>query len=442
MSPALSNTDIDPRSVIDGLLTYIDASPSPYHACHEASETLKAHGFVELHRRDHWPSGPGKWFVTDGGALVAWVVGDLTPQDAPFRLVGAHTDSPNLRVKARPDTGRAGWRQLGVEVYGGALVNSWLDRDLGISGRVTIRMPDHPQGFETRLLKVDEPLLRVPQLAIHLDREINDKGLQLNRQNHLVPVWGLGPIDQGGFVRFVADQLDIDAGDVLAWDLMLHDLTPSTVGGVDQDLIFAPRLDNLLSCYVALDAITRLGDGPPDSIPVIALFDHEEIGSESATGASGTLLSQVIERIVVAAGGDRTDLLRALAGSVCVSSDMAHATHPNYPERHEPDHHITIDGGPVIKINANQRYASDATTVAQFQLACDAVNVPTQRYIHRTDMACGSTIGPITAAGLAIPTVDVGVAQLSMHSAREVTGVVDPVRMVAALGAFLSPSPS
>lgn len=428
-------------STVDDLLGFIDRSPTPYHAVAEASALLATAGFTSVRRADPWPEGGGRYVLAEGGLLVAWI-DEGRPADAGFRILGAHTDSPNLRVKARPDTGRVGWRQLGVEVYGGALVNSWLDRDLGLAGRVAVRDPAAPGGHRTELLHVDRPILRVPQLAIHLDREINDKGLLLNRQSHLVPVWGLGPPDHGAFVRFVADQLGVAEPDVLAWDLMLHDLTPSTVGGIEQELIFAPRLDNLLSCFVALDAITRLGDGPPDSIPVITLFDHEEVGSESATGASGTLLSQVLERIVVAAGGDRTDLLRALAGSVCVSSDMAHATHPNYPERHEPDHHIAIDGGPVIKINANQRYASDTTSVAHFQVACDAVDVPTQRYIHRTDMVCGSTIGPMTAAGLAIPTVDVGVAQLSMHSAREVTGVVDPVRMVAALGAFLSPPPA
>jgi aspartyl aminopeptidase len=240
----------------------------------------------------------------------------------------------------------------------------------------------------------------------------------------------------------VAAQLGIDADQILGWDLMLHDLTPSTVGGIDHELVFAPRLDNLCSSFTAIEALTRLADGPPDSVAVVSLFDHEEVGSESSTGAAGTLLSQVLERIVSAGGGDRTDLLRALAGSVCVSADMAHATHPNYAERHEPGHPIALNGGPVIKINANQRYASDATSVAVFQLACEAADVPVQRYIHRTDMACGSTIGPMTAAGLAIPTVDVGIAQLSMHSARELTGADDPARLVAALGAFFAPSPT
>jgi aspartyl aminopeptidase len=376
--------------------------------------------------------------VADGGALIAWV-DDGTNADTPFRIVGAHTDSPNLRVKARPDTGRAGWRQVGVEVYGGALVNSWLDRDLGLSGRVTIRAPGEPHGFTTRLLAVDRPILRVPQLAIHLDREINERGLQLNKQTHLVPVWGLGTPTEGDLQRFVAAQLDIAETEILGWDLMLHDLTPSTVGGVDDELIFAPRLDNLASCFAAVEALAEAIPDAASATPVVVLFDHEEVGSTSATGAAGVVLSQVLERAVIARGGDRSDLLRSLAGSVCVSADMAHATHPNYLDRHEPTHHISINAGPVIKINANHRYASDAASVAVFQLACDQAGVPSQRYIHRTDMACGSTIGPMTAAGLAIPTVDVGIAQLSMHSAREMAGSDDPALLLAALAAFFSP---
>jgi aspartyl aminopeptidase len=326
-----------PRDTIDGLLRFIDASPSPYHAVATAAERLEAVGFGRLERTDSWESGSGRWFVTDGGALVAWVQGSIIPS-APFRIVGAHTDSPNLRVKARPDTGRAGWRQVGVEVYGGVLVNSWLDRDLGLSGRVTLREPSAPSGFTTMLLQVDRPILRVPQLAIHLDREINERGLQLNKQTHLVPVWGLGQPTDGDLQSFVATELGVAPSAILGWDLMLHDLVPSTVGGLEHDLVFAPRLDNLCSCSVAVDALCGFTADDSTVVPVVSLFDHEEVGSESATGAAGALLGQVLERIVSSNGGDRTDLLRALAGSVCVSADMAHATHPNYVERHEPDH--------------------------------------------------------------------------------------------------------
>ncbi len=420
-------------STVDDLLGFIDRSPTPYHAVAEASALLATAGFTSVRRADPWPEGGGRYVLAEGGLLVAWI-DEGRPADAGFRILGAHTDSPNLRVKARPDTGRVGWRQLGVEVYGGALVNSWLDRDLGLAGRVAVRDPAAPGGHRTELLHVDRPILRVPQLAIHLDREINERGLQLNKQQHLVPVWGLGDPLEGDLVHFLAAELGVGAADVLGWDLMLHDVVPSTVGGVDGELVFAPRLDNLCSCHCGIEALRTVADREPTAgVPVVVLFDHEEIGSTSATGAAGTVLAQVLERSVLARGGGRDDLLRATAASLCVSADMAHATHPNYPERHEPSHHIALNAGPVVKINANQRYASDATSIAAFELACERAGVPTQRYIHRTDLACGSTIGPMTAAGLAVPTVDVGVAQLSMHSIRELCGTADPPRLAAAL---------
>ena len=417
---------------VERLLQFIDAAPTPYHAVEQAAALLVDAGFTALHRSAEWPEVGGRHFVAEGGMLVAWVDEGRSPT-AGFRLFGAHTDSPNLRVKAKPDTGRVGWRQLGVEVYGGALVNSWLDRDLGVSGRVAVRDDAAPGGYQIRLLHLDRPLVRIPQLAIHLDREINERGLQLNKQSHLVPVWGLGDPVEGDLVGFVAAELGVGSADVLSWDLMLHDVVPSTVAGVDDDLVFAPRLDNLCSCHSGIEALVRAGDhGGVDVVPVVSLFDHEEIGSTSSTGAAGTILAQVLERSVLARSGSRAELLQAVGASLCVSADMAHATHPNYPERHEPAHHISVNAGPVVKINANQRYASDATSIAAFELACERAGVPTQRYIHRTDLACGSTIGPMTAAGLAVPTVDVGVPQLSMHSIRELCGTDDPPRLTAA----------
>jgi aspartyl aminopeptidase len=429
-----------PEEPVRSLLDFIDHSPTPYHAVDRAAAGLSEAGFERVHRERAWPEGGGRRFVAEGGLLVAWI-DEGRPATAGFRVLGAHTDSPNLRVKARPDTGRAGWRQLGVEVYGGALVNSWLDRDLGFAGRVAVRDRSSPGGHQVRLLHVDRPLLRVPQLAIHLDREINERGLQLNKQSHLVPVWGLGEPVEGDLVAFVAAELGVASADVLGWDLMLHDVVASTVGGAGSDLVFAPRLDNLCSCHSGLEALVRVAGGEAGTVvPVVSLFDHEEIGSTSSTGAAGTVLAQVLERTVLCRGGGRAELLRALAGSLCVSADMAHATHPNYPERHEPSHPIALNAGPVVKINANQRYASDATSIAAFELACDRAGVPTQRYIHRTDLACGSTIGPMTAAGLAIPTVDVGVPQLSMHSIRELCGVHDPPRLTDAVAEVFAPS--
>ena len=436
------------RSETLAMMGYIDASPSPYHAVTEAGARLVAGGFRALDLEDPWPTGPGGYVVERDGSLVAWWAPDGAPSDAPFRVVGAHTDSPNLRLKPHPDTGRAGFRQLAVEVYGGALLNSWLDRDLGLSGRVTVRAEGG--GVAHHLVLVDKALARVPQLAIHLDRDISSKGLLLNPQQHLVPIWGVGAVDEGGLVRFVADELGIDAGEILGWELMLHDLTPASFLGASGELLASARLDNLCSCFAAVRALLDVAQAvdSPNPAPrwmagagptAICLYDHEEVGSESATGAGGTLLASVLERAVAARGGDRDAFLRSMAGSVCASADMAHATHPNYSERHEPGHWIEANGGPVIKVNANQRYATDGRTSAEFALACERAEVPVQRFVSRTDLPCGSTIGPITSARLGMRTVDVGVAQLSMHSARELCGADDPARFVHALRAFLTP---
>ncbi len=408
---------------IEGMLDFIDACPTPFHVVERAAGFLRASGFTELDEADEWPDATGSRFVRRDGSLVAW---RHQACDAGFRIVGAHTDSPNLRITAQPDTGQAGCRQLGVEAYGSVLLNSWLDRDLGIAGRLAT-----PSG--TRLFRIDHPILRVPQLAIHLDREVNTKGLLLNPQTHIVPVWGLGLRTPGEFASVAAKAAGVDADEVLAWDAMLHDLTPSVIGGIDDEFVYAPRIDNQVSCWAGLQALI---DAPADSPPsaVLCLFDHEEVGSTSAQGAASTLLPTVLERIA----GSRGALHPALARSLCVSADGAHATHPNYPERHEPDHHIAIGSGPVIKRNANQRYATDAVGEAAFAAACEKAGVDHQLYVHRGDMPCGSTIGPFAASSTGVTTVDVGVAQLSMHSAREMCGVQDPVDFALALSAFLN----
>ncbi|CAN5576906.1 M18 family aminopeptidase [soil metagenome] len=428
---------------VDDLLAFVTAAPSPYHAVEEASRRLVAAGFAERDLAAAWDGPTDRGFVVRGGALVAWAVPAAAPAWAPFRIVGAHTDSPTLRIKPRPDTGAVGWRQLAVEVYGGALWNSWLDRDLGISGRVAVSGRADPL-----LVRLDRPLLRIPQLAIHLDRDVNGGGLKLNPQQHLTPVWGLGPVREGDFVDFLVEELPdgVDAADITGWDLMVHDLTPPARLGRHQELVASARLDNLCSSWAGIEGLVEASARPafdattPGApVQVVCLFDHEEVGSTSSTGADGALLAQVLERSVLSRAGDRDDLLRAFAGSLCASADMAHATHPNYPERHEPGHHVAIDGGPVIKVNANQRYATDGVTAAAMVDACERADVPHQVFVGRNDQPCGSTIGPLTAARLGIGTVDVGVAQLSMHSARELCGAEDPPRLAAALASFLAP---
>jgi len=347
------------------------------------------------------------------GSLVAWTIPADAGSVTPFRIIGAHTDSPNLRLKPQPDLSRAGAHLLAVEVYGAVLFNAWLDRDLGLSGRVALR------GGDLRLVKIDRPIARIPQLAIHLDRDVNN-GLTLNPQQHLVPLWS---VDQGSFRAFLADEVGAAESELVFWDLMFHDTNPGVVLGRDRELISAPRLDNLCSCWAAIDALTE--SEPTDAINVVALFDHEEIGSSSNRGASSPILEATLERITLGLGGGREEWRRALAGSICLSADMAHATHPNYSERHEPNHWIALNGGPVVKTNVSERYATDAASVAQFIEACTAASIPLQHFVSRNDIPCGSTIGPITATRLGIRTFDVGAPQLAMHSARELMGVTD-----------------
>ncbi|MEZ6017404.1 MAG: M18 family aminopeptidase [Planctomycetota bacterium] len=418
------------------LAAFIDASPSPYHVVAEVAERLIATGFTELDERDAFQSVPVKGFARRGGSIHAWFMPPGAGPEVGFRVLGAHTDSPNLRVKPQPDTGRVGVRQLGVEVYGGALLNSWLDRDLGLSGRVYLETAAGT--LEERLFLDSRPLARVAQLAIHLDREVNEKGVQLNRQSHLAPLWGLGDREHSGFRHYLAGRIGADEAAVRSFDVMFHDIQPSRVLGRDREFLAAPRLDNLCSCFCGLDALIAIAKRGEAAGPVVlALFDHEEVGSASRGGAAGPPLEHIMERLVLARGGGREDLLRALAASFCVSADMAHATHPNYVERHEPDHLVFMNRGPVLKVNQNQRYATEALTAARFESACRAAGAPMQSFVTRTDLGCGSTIGPLTATRLGLPTVDVGVPQLSMHSSRELCGVLDPALMTDTLEVLL-----
>ncbi|HPX35706.1 MAG TPA: M18 family aminopeptidase [Mycobacterium sp.] len=415
-----------------GLCEFIDASPSPFHVCATVADRLTRAGFTELSETDRWDREAGRFFTVRAGSLVAWK--SEGSQARPFRIVGAHTDSPNLRVKQHPDRVVAGWQVVALEPYGGAWLNSWLDRDLGLSGRLSVRDRGTPGGVADRLVRIDEPILRVPQLAIHL---AEDRGsLSLDPQRHLNAVWGTGDRPRS-LLGFVAERAGLDPDDLLSADLMTHDLTPSRLTGAGEEFVSAARLDNQGTCYAGLEAF--LAAEPGDHIPVLALFDHEEVGSTSDHGAQSDLLITTLERIVLTAGGGREDFLRRLTGSMVASGDMAHATHPNYPERHEPGHPIAINGGPVLKVQPNLRYATDSRTAAAFELACRRAGVPLQRYEHRADLPCGSTIGPMTAARTGIPTVDVGAPQLAMHSARELMGSADVVAYAAALRAFLTP---
>ncbi|MFJ3305960.1 M18 family aminopeptidase [Streptomyces sp. NPDC086549] len=425
------------RGHTDDLMSFLAASPSPYHAVANAAERLEKAGFRQVAETDAWDGTAGGRFVLRGGAIVAWYVPEGAAPHTPFRIIGAHTDSPNLRVKPQPDTGAHGWRQVAVEIYGGPLLNSWLDRDLGLAGRLTLR------DGSTRLVNVDRPLLRVPQLAIHLDRSVSSEGLKLDKQRHLQPVWGLdGDVRDGDLIAFLEEECGLPAGEVAGWDLMTHSVERPAYLGRDQELVAGPRMDNLLSVHAGVAALTAVAtaagsDRPPAHIPVLAAFDHEENGSQSDTGADGPLLGSVLERSVFARGGSYEDRARSFAGTVCLSSDTGHAVHPNYAERHDPTHHPRINGGPILKVNVNNRYATDGTGRAVFAAACERAGVPFQTFVSNNSMPCGTTIGPITAARHGIRTVDIGAAILSMHSARELCGADDPFLLANALRAFL-----
>ncbi|MGW6418575.1 M18 family aminopeptidase [Streptomyces sp. NPDC055055] len=433
MSSAASRPTAGPfdRGHTDDLMAFLAASPTPYHAVATAAERLEKAGFRRVEETASWDGTTGGKYVIRGGAIIAWFVPEGAAPHTPFRIVGAHTDSPNLRVKPQPDMGTQGWRQVAVEIYGGPLLNSWLDRDLGLAGRLTLR--DGSQ----KLVNIDRPLLRVPQLAVHLDRGVND-GMKLERQRHMQPIWGLGDVHEGDLIAFVAEEAGLDAEDVTGWDLMVSAIEAPAYLGRDRELVAGPRMDNLISVHAAVAALAAVAvreDIP--YIPVLAAFDHEENGSEADTGAQGPLLGNVLERSVYARGGAYEDRARALAGSICLSSDVGHAVHPNYAERHDPTHHPRPNGGPILKVNVNQRYATDGAGRAVFAAACEKAGVPWQSFVSHNDMPCGTTIGPITAARHGIRTVDIGVACLSMHSARELCGAEDPYLLANALVAFL-----
>lgn len=412
------------------LADFISAAPSPYHAVAEAVRRLSAAGFVEQSETGPWPThpphdGPGGRYLVRDGTVLAWFVPSGVAPGAPLRVFAAHTDSPTLKVKPNPDVGAGGWRQVAVEVYGGALWNSWLDRDLGLAGRLAL------YDGSTVLLDVHRPLLRVPQLAIHLDRGVNSEGVKLDAQQHLLPVWGLG--EPGDLLAFVSTEAGVDPDDVAAHDLVVHDVTPPARLGESEELFAAPRLDNLVSVHAGLGALLAAARDAVDVIPVFVAFDHEEIGSNSATGAAGPMLETLLTRL--AGGFDARGPV--FAASRCLSVDVTHAAHPNYLGHHDPGHRSVPNGGPTLKVNANQRYATDAPGAAAWRRACRDAGVPSQVFVGKNTVPCGSTVGPIMATRLGIRTVDVGIPVLSMHSARELCGVADPAFLTAAATAFL-----
>jgi aspartyl aminopeptidase len=416
---------MDATAHLDDLGSFITASPSSYHAAAEVARRLTAVGWTPLDETADWREAihPGARVVlVRDGAVLALAVPDRVGPTTPFRILGAHTDSPTFKLKPRPALASNGWLQAAVEVYGGPIIASWFDRELELAGRLVTR-------DGTAHLVRTGPFARIPHLAIHLDREVNSS-FAPDRQRDVQPVFA---VDGPDVLAHLAGLAGVPAAEVAGHDVVAVDSAAPARFGADRALFAAGRLDNLSSVHAGLAALRDASFG--DAIAVLAAFDHEELGSESRSGASGPLLADVLDRVAAALG---IDLARSLPGSWCLSADAGHAVHPNRPEKHDPTHRPIIGGGPLLKINANQRYTTDAIGSALWVRTCAAAGVPWQPFVSNNAVPCGSTIGPLTATRIGIPTLDVGTPLLSMHSARELCHVDDPASLAAAAAVFFT----
>ncbi len=435
--------------VVNGLLDFLKRSPTPFHAVQVMVEKLEQAGFQRLTEKEPWqvnnqPAG-GRYFVTrNDSSIIAFTL--FQPLTEGMFMVGAHTDSPCLKVKPNPEVMNQNYLQLGVEVYGGALLNPWFDRDLSLAGRVSYL--DENNQIAHQLVDWQKAIAVIPSLAIHLDREANDKR-SINKQKHLAPVLMQLPEKSNKeevslntlLLDMVNDQIAaaakgaengaVAAKQVLDYELSFYDVQAPAVVGLNDDFIASARLDNLLSCYTGLMALIDHEDGQN---ALLVCNDHEEVGSVSAAGAQGNFLKSLLKRLA----DSEENMARMIASSMMISVDNAHAVHPNFVDKHEPNHGPLINAGPVIKINANQRYASNSETSALFKYLCGKADVPVQSFVVRSDMGCGSTIGPITASGLGVRTVDVGVPTFAMHSIRELAGSKDAFYLYAVLRKYFA----
>jgi aspartyl aminopeptidase len=424
---------------VQNLLNFIDSSPSPWHAVNSIEKKLLDCEFVRLNEQERWGlKRGGRYFVIrDDSSIILFVVGQKPLAETGFKIIGAHTDSPGLRIKPNPVMGLDTFVRIGVEVYGGPILATFADRDLSLAGRISFRSE---QGVSTKLVDFSRPLLRLPNLAIHMNRTVNDDGLKLNKQLELPLIFSLVKdqiTPQQQFLTTLADQAKVDASAILSWELNVYDTQKGVFWGAEDEFYADSQLDNLASCHAGLTALLDDKVLQADATLVCAFFDHEEIGSTTSKGADGSFLSDILQRIGLV-GGERKgeEYQRALASSFMISADMAHAYQPNFPMAYEPDHKVLVNHGPVIKVNANHRYATNSVSEALFASWCEAVNVHYQKYAHRTDLPCGSTIGPLTSARLGINTVDVGNPMWAMHSLRESAGVEDHAAIIEVMKWF------
>ena len=418
------------------LIDFIQASPTPFHATAQMRQRLLHAGFTELYENEKWQLNAGEKYVLtrNDSSIIAFQYGHNDLPETGLRMVGAHTDSPCLRVKPHADLYRDGYWQVGVEVYGGVLLNPWFDRELSLAGKVSFL--DAEKNLQHKLINFEKAIAMVPSLAIHLDKEANTKRA-INKQTDLPVLLSMLPKEgKPVFKTLVLQQLqkqypELDAAEILDYELSFYDVQAGSVYGVEDDFIAVSRLDNLLSCYVGLQSLLSCDD---QQSCLLICNDHEEVGSSSAAGAQGPMLQNFLQRLIP----EREDYLRCIAQSMMISADNAHALHPNFSSKHDGNHGPKINAGPVIKINANQRYASNTETQSIYRALCAVNDIPLQSFVVRSDMGCGSTIGPITATELGVKTLDIGVPTFAMHSIRETAGSEDAQYLLRSLNAFFA----
>lgn len=429
------------RAHAEDFADFIVKSPSSYHAAAEIARHLLAQGFTQLDESAVFPATPGGYFFMRDGAVMAWFIPENAQfsalQTSGFRVLGCHTDSPGLKLKptgssVSPD----GWGQIEVEIYGGTLLNSWLDREIGFAGRLV------DSAGKTHLVETG-PVARVPQLAIHLDRSVNAEGVKLNPQTHMHPIWTF--VHQGEYAPCILDHLAAlvglkDASEISGFDVISYPTEAPAMFGLHREFFASGRQDNLSSVHAGLTALENFSNSDAANqaldIAILAAFDHEEVGSSTRSGASGPILESLLRRLAAAFGADEQGYQRMLDASSCISADAGHFLHPNYAGNHDPFAHPVPGSGPMLKVNANQRYATDAVGTSLWNRVCKAAGIKHQVFVSNNAMPCGSTIGPLTATRLGITTVDVGLGLLSMHSARELSYVADHALLRDAVVAY------
>ena len=428
------------KQQVQELLNFIDASPSPWHAVATMEQDLQTASFACLSEKQQWQieSGGRYYVIRDDSSIIAFVAGQKSLPESGYKIIGAHTDSPGLRIKPNALHKSDEILRMGVEVYGGPILATFTDRDLSFAGRVSYR---NEQGeIKTKLVCFEQSLLRLPNLAIHMNRKVNEDGLKLDKQTELALIFAISSKEQipdQVFTDLLVNKCQIPAEQILSFEFNVYDTQKGVFWGAQQEFYADSQLDNLASCYAGLTALLDDAVLQTGNTVVCAFFDHEEVGSESAKGADGSFLPDILERIALAQSLNTEDYKRALASSFMLSVDMAHAYQPNFPAAYETEHKVYVNKGPVIKLNANQRYSSESVSEAMFINWCQQANVRFQKYAHRTDIPCGSTIGPMTSAKLGIRSVDVGNAMWAMHSIRESAGVLDHAYMIDVMQCYL-----